>query len=321
MRAAERIAMCVLTPACVLGGLLRCALASLASAGFEIVRASLIRFRPEHVEGIWRAQLESFGADRVRVMTDHLVSGPSLVLLLRSDPGSPGVSGQSRLKSFKGPSDPRFSKPGHLRARLGALNKMINFVHSPDDTNSLFREASILFGADWLPDALDEGGMAQDGGRCAISGLQRRFAVPSVALSIPRIAILARKRLVDRLGAMPNDMPSASLRHLQRLTEAELSWINRCPGGAGWTALRSFRERHSCLEPAHAELSCELRRLAECRDTAPSPAEYGMYAAIDDILFGRRTSIAPLYSVSTPFACLDRWETTLLASQALSEAA
>jgi hypothetical protein len=46
-----------------------------------------------------------------------------------------------------------------------------------------------------------------------------------------------------------------------------------------------------------------------------------MYAAIDDILFGRQTSIAPLYSTSIPFSCLDSWETTLLASQALSEAA
>jgi hypothetical protein len=321
MRRIEQTAMCVLTPACLLGGLLECALTSLAKAGFRVIHSSLIQFRPEHIQGIWHAQLASFGANRVRVMTDHLTHGLSLVVLLRNL-GSLGVSAQSRLKTFKGPSDPRCTKSHQLRAQLGALNKMINFVHSPDDTESLFRESSILFGTNWLSNTLSaEGNTAQDGEPSGIVALKRRFFASSVTLSIPHIAIFAKKRLVDRLCSAPNNTPFTLLQNLQQLTERELAWVSMYPHSTGWIALRSFRGIHSDVEPTHAELSSELRHLAECLDTISSPAAFDMYAAIDDILFGRRTSIAPLYSTSIPFFCLDSWETTLLASQALSEAA
>lgn len=51
----------------------------------------------------------------------------------------------SYITALKGPSSPRKTKPENLRWHLGATNKILNFVHSSDDSLSASKEAAICF--------------------------------------------------------------------------------------------------------------------------------------------------------------------------------
>ncbi|MFM7907786.1 MAG: nucleoside-diphosphate kinase [Microcystis sp.] len=51
----------------------------------------------------------------------------------------------SELIELKGPSNPQQAKSIHLRRWLGATNKILNFIHTSDDSQATINEASLFF--------------------------------------------------------------------------------------------------------------------------------------------------------------------------------
>jgi nucleoside diphosphate kinase len=141
-RLASELSVAILTPGCLIAGKANTAVGILAEAGFQAVYARAMLFDEEQIRRVWRYQLNTFAADRWKLIIELLTCGPSILLILRT--GAPMNSASRKLKELKGPSDPLLATSAHLRRRLGGMNKIVNLVHTSEDAADAMRETAIL---------------------------------------------------------------------------------------------------------------------------------------------------------------------------------
>jgi hypothetical protein len=110
---------------------------------FSVEYARTVRLSDDRIHRIWKYQIAGHDADRIRIMSQLLTCGPSLLLAVVG-PVRGGVPVATRLCELKGKADPARTAPHHLRHRLGAANMFNNFVHTPDGPPELLREAAVM---------------------------------------------------------------------------------------------------------------------------------------------------------------------------------
>lgn len=93
---------------------------------------------------IWRFQWNAATPDRVRLTHRVNAKANSLFVLLRG-PTDAAVPGSVKLWALKGSAHPERRAPHHLRTWMQMHNRMLGFVHCPDEPADLVRELGILF--------------------------------------------------------------------------------------------------------------------------------------------------------------------------------
>jgi nucleoside diphosphate kinase len=242
--AADRTAAAMFTSACLAAGRLRAGVAWLRDAGFSVRRLSRVHLTKSQVDRVWLHQAAGFTAERWDVAARMFCAGPAVVAVVT--PLDEGRSAAERLKTLQGPSDPERLAARHLRWSLGAVNKINNLVHVPDDAAATVRELPILLGetgarAAW--DAVVRGGTTPDTD-AAIAGLGSAPFDDGVCFvrSVARLrwrAVLAGEAMVG--GSAPAELRSA--------LSSELEWATGQPWG-GWRTTRTWSQRFGARRTA-----------------------------------------------------------------------
>ncbi|MGW5400103.1 hypothetical protein [Streptomyces sp. NPDC003952] len=121
------------------------ALQALIDNGFQPV--DVMRFRHDRltIRETWRYQMNVASRERIATMDLMLPAADSILMVLKDLQWRPGQTPASvRLTSLKGPSDPAQRETHHLRRRLGAVNRQLNFLHTSDEPIDVIRELSVL---------------------------------------------------------------------------------------------------------------------------------------------------------------------------------
>ena len=92
---------------------------------------------------VWRYQWNAATCDRVRLTTFVNDRCRSLLILLRDDSAS-RIPASVRLWELKGSAHEARRTAGHLRSVVRMHNRMLGFVHTPDEPADLLREFGIL---------------------------------------------------------------------------------------------------------------------------------------------------------------------------------
>ncbi|WP_157129308.1 hypothetical protein [Nocardia amamiensis] len=99
---------------------------------------------------LWAYPWVKATTDRMRLHILLSEGLPSWCLLVRREPGSDELPLTMRLAIDKGASASGPRRPGQLRTELGMTNRMISFVHCPDEPADLLRDVYVLGGATGL---------------------------------------------------------------------------------------------------------------------------------------------------------------------------
>jgi nucleoside diphosphate kinase len=274
---AARTALALFSPACLAAGTVGAGLSFLNEHGFALRFCKVISMSPASIIGLWRRVRPAWRPDR-RGVTDQLFTvAPALVVLaVRERDGSTTAS--ELLTRLKGPSDITGCGPGHLRARVGAANKLNNLVHTSDTPDDVMRElAALLDGHDVLdawrrcastsePVPLDE-----------VVGSCREFLRPD-GVSLAHVAVRLRRRLVVDLCRAVQSVTSIAV--LTQLCEEALL-LDAIPPTRPHAALDRLRARFG-TESASRRWADEL---------AQRPEAAAMRAALDTL----RIAEAELY--------------------------
>ena len=118
----------------------------LARNGFQIVELFRTELSPVVSREIWRYSWNVGPVERVEVSELILGLGPTYGLLLRDTRPSDEIASAVRLARLKGPALPERQGPGHLRYELGAPNRIVSYVHIPDEPADIIRDLSLLLG-------------------------------------------------------------------------------------------------------------------------------------------------------------------------------
>ncbi|MCH4813836.1 nucleoside-diphosphate kinase [Vreelandella neptunia] len=93
---------------------------------------------------IWRFQWNAATYDRVALTTFGNSLAPSLLLLLK-DTMSSTIPASVRMWAQKGSAHESRRRPDQLRSEIGMHNRMLGFVHTPDEPADIIRELGILY--------------------------------------------------------------------------------------------------------------------------------------------------------------------------------
>jgi len=116
----------------------------LARAGFEVIDVFRCELPPVTCREVWRYQWNVGPIERIELSEVLLGLGPSYGLVLRDCDPAPRTAASVRLARLKGPALPERQGPGHLRYELGAPNRIVSFVHVPDEPADIVRDLSLL---------------------------------------------------------------------------------------------------------------------------------------------------------------------------------
>ncbi|MFJ1867968.1 hypothetical protein ACIOD1_25480 [Streptomyces sp. NPDC088097] len=137
--------LCVLKPDAAVGRRYGTALEALRDNGFHPADVLRVRHSRLTIRETWRFQLNFADRERIAAMDLYLGSLDCVLLVLRDERHRPGdVPASVRLAALKGPATAELRRPEHLRARLGALNGLFNFVHTADEPIDVLRDLGLL---------------------------------------------------------------------------------------------------------------------------------------------------------------------------------
>jgi nucleoside diphosphate kinase len=310
---AAEFVLALLTPGCFAAGQAEPAIRFLRSEGFEPVYTQMLSFDEERVGRVWRDSLAAMKPARRTVVHELLMSGESLLLLLRDSKRSRVLSASERLAELKGHSNPSKCPPDSLRVRLGAANRVINLIHSADSTSSTVRELAILLDDD-LPAAWC----------AAVDRRSTPLAVQPVPLgvgirwcgnSIAHVCVIVRARLVDALTA-------PAWRAGERTGNRVDGWRIRCADELRWISGQSIKDPRR-VAAAYRErfprpMVTEDRGVAS---SAPGRARLAALRLLDTLQQGGPVDLERLRRTLEQSRCvLDGWEWVVLASSAVMSA-
>lgn len=315
----ERSALLVFNAACLVTGQLETGLDFLKEQGFMPVYTRLLQYTVETVRKVWLYQLHTFRPDRWQLILDLLLAGPSLLVLLQHKQPT-GSSAAARMKALKGPSDPILCEPHQLRTRLGALNKIINLVHSAEEPGDVVREMAIFLRPPELKTAWKAAVAVLNGDgrelctRCLIDSVQ--IGVRPGGVSFAHISVSLRWRLFEALSAYVFDQDSQMLDAVQRALESEMAWMATSPPTAPLGALIDYRHRF-CQRKVLPLLQRAMRgSLGDPEYDGCVRALLGAFEEVENGLCSERCNLDRLWSALKDAGFLiDPWERLVLATQ------
>lgn len=116
----------------------------LATHKFTPVAHRIVKISRSIGHQVWRYQWNAASVDRVCLTTFAHELTPSLFIVLRNDTSS-AIPATVRLRQLKGSAFANKRTPNHLRSVVGMTNRMLGFVHCPDEPADALRELGILF--------------------------------------------------------------------------------------------------------------------------------------------------------------------------------
>lgn len=119
-------------------------MARVAEAGFQ-VRTHRLLWTPPGRIGEFHDRHETVAADpALQALAQMLFElGPTLVAVLAL-PGVDDATVYGRLRALKGRGDPAYAEPGSLRHDFGAVNTILNLVHTTESEVETRRERKIF---------------------------------------------------------------------------------------------------------------------------------------------------------------------------------
>lgn len=120
------------------------ALRFVAERGFDPVGWISIRLTRNAAHHIWRFQWNAATTDRVELTNRCNAQGDCLMIVLR-ERHPDAVPASVKVWRLKGSAHADRRTDAHLRTALRMHNRMLGFVHSPDEPADLVRDLSILF--------------------------------------------------------------------------------------------------------------------------------------------------------------------------------
>jgi hypothetical protein len=265
-RDAERVAgaagMLLLPPLSLATGRAPVATRWLEEHDFSVEYVHRLRLTDEHIRRVWKYQIATDHPDRIRVVSQLLTHGPSLLLGVVGRTDGPAAT---RLCELKGPSDIHRLSPRHLRTHLGAGNMFNNLAHTPDGPAEAIRELASLLDDAELAHCWRRMSAAVRGARGAARD-EALAAVPAEpphgGVSLVHVAAPIREAA---LAALP-----AGLGPARRAAHDEAAWA----AGQSWErpleVLAEFRAR---FQPSRWALD------------APMEPPVTVYAELDKALF------------------------------------
>jgi len=138
-------AVLVIKPEGWVAGVLPSVLEFLDRNGFRIVDT----FRCDELDAIkireiWRYQWNVAPVERIALSEVMLSLGPTYGFVARDEEWDGGVA-SVRLARMKGPAQPELRVPGQLRYELRAPNRIVSYVHIPDEPADIVRDLSVMF--------------------------------------------------------------------------------------------------------------------------------------------------------------------------------
>lgn len=125
-------------------GILPTVIRFLERNGFTIVDGfRCAGLTPIMIREIWRYQWNIAPVERIALSEIILSLGPIYGFIARDIRGQ-GVA-SVRLARMKGPALPERRSPGQLRHELRAPNRIVSYVHIPDEPADIIRDLSVLF--------------------------------------------------------------------------------------------------------------------------------------------------------------------------------
>jgi len=148
-----RLAVVMLKPEALLRGVLGTIADYLVAHGLTPIAWRTVGLDADQCTTIWRYQWNKATDDRAALHVFVARQTPWLLVALRDDAPLAGVPAAVRLWGLKGPTDERVRTPDQLRSAIGMRNRMVGFVHTPDEPADVVREQGILLDsgerADW----------------------------------------------------------------------------------------------------------------------------------------------------------------------------
>jgi hypothetical protein len=239
---------------------------------FSVEYARTVRLSDDRIHRIWKYQIADHDADRIRIVSQLLTCGPSLLLAVVG-PVRDGVPMATRLCELKGHADPDRTAPHHLRHHLGAANTFNNFVPMPDGPPELLREAAVMLPEQdlftlWQRACAARPGPLRRGREDALS-LTPATGLPAGA-SLTHVAVSLRRSLLERMRV---SLPVADLTQVERLIDAEAAWAGSHSPERPVEVLTEFRSRFRPVYPL-------LRR-----EIVPSEPLLTVFAEVEGALF------------------------------------
>lgn len=128
-----------------------------------------VHLGPQDVDRLYAAHIDFVWATyRYRAVDLMFRFGPSVAVVLR-DERRRGVDAHGHLQDLKGKSDPARTGPGTIRGRLGAVNAVLNLLHSSSTPDEGHKEGRVVF--------------QQEGGNDVLSGFPGAGLRPFLELS------------------------------------------------------------------------------------------------------------------------------------------
>ncbi len=152
----QQLAVVMLKPEAIVRGCLPAVVGFLTDHGLTPIAWRNVELGPSRCTTIWRYQWNKATDDRVALHLFIAKQARWLLVVLRDDEPVPGLPASIRLWGLKGQTDERQRDPSHLRSVIGMKNRMIGFVHTPDEPVDFVREQGILFQTDTRPAWLRE---------------------------------------------------------------------------------------------------------------------------------------------------------------------
>ncbi|AEG94251.1 nucleoside-diphosphate kinase [Ramlibacter tataouinensis] len=133
----------VIKPEAIARRLTRVALDFVTRHGYIPVGHTPVAIGRADANAIWRFQWNAATLDRVRLTHRVNAKSNSLLVLLRGPAGAT-VPACVHLWALKGSAHPERRRAEHLRTAMAMHNRMLGFVHCPDEPADLVRELGIL---------------------------------------------------------------------------------------------------------------------------------------------------------------------------------
>lgn len=100
---------------------------------------------PIMIREIWRYQWNIAPVERIALSEVMLSLGPIYGFIARDRQWDGESFASMRLARMKGPAQPELRVPGQLRYELRAPNRIVSYVHIPDEPADTVRDLSVLF--------------------------------------------------------------------------------------------------------------------------------------------------------------------------------
>ncbi|MEU7765565.1 nucleoside-diphosphate kinase [Nocardia sp. NPDC049190] len=280
---ANSVAMLLFSPLALRAARVHTGLAWLTANGFTVGYVRHVRLDRGQVRRIWKYQPVEYDAERVRIVCDLLTSGPCLLVVV-TGPEQDGLPLASRLRTRKGPSDPRRCCPEHLRTHLGAANMFNNLVHTSDGPVEVMRECAVMLtdtelATLWrcVSDSLS--GSSPSGLDEALAGIPT-VAIPG-GISLAHVTIALRAALLQDIR--PMSARTGRLGAAQHMLAAEMEWAQRQDPARPVQALHAFRAHFSPVHPLLHEASLGRDRSSLSLFENVEHALFGMPFRLDSL--------------------------------------